>query len=125
MTKVFLFRGLPGAPAYETACALLERRLDAVINLMDYAQTQQGNLFVTEGLTEEARSDIEAALKGPTSRLAICGILHMAWFSKVVEDVTEGYDVEVYRLVVEGSERPMNVPKKHYERLKDTFEIKL
>lgn len=122
---IFVFRGIPGSPTVRTAEKLLPRTVDYVIDLSEYWETAQGNLFVTEEPPQEAQEAIQDLLRSESiSRLAICGMLNKGWIKEMIDQ--HGLeDAEVHWLVVEGAQRPEDVHRKVYEYLTRSFEIDL
>jgi hypothetical protein len=123
--EVFVFRGLPGSRTVTVARLLLHRPVDHIIDLSDFWERDQGNLFMTEVLPEEAQDEVEHLLRSPQiSRLGICGMVDKGWIERIVEEI-EVDDIDIHWLVVENAKRPGAKSKKFYERLARTFEVDL
>ena len=122
---VIVLRGLPGSPTIGVARSIFNRPTDYVIDLTKYHETDQGNLFVTESLPDEAEDHVQRALRSQdVSRLAICASAHKGWIEEVIRSCEIDPD-EVHWLVVEGAEKPESAPKKLYQRLAKSFEVDL
>lgn len=122
---IIVFRGLPGSRTIEAARLLLHRPVDHIVDLTDFWERSQGNLFISETLPEEAKDEVETLLRSQEiSRLGICGMIDKGWVESVVERIGIE-DPNIFWLVVENAERPGRGTKKIYKRMERTFDIDL
>lgn len=123
--EVLVIRGLPGSSALAVARSILHKPTDYIIDLTEFWETSQGNLFATQTLPDQAEEAVQNAMRSPQiSRLAICGSAHKGW----IESVIEKSDIEpdtVHWLIAEGAERPTESSKPLYDKLEQSFEIDL
>lgn len=127
---IIVVRGAFGAPFDKFIDMLASRPLDAVIDVGQHRQTDQGDFFFTQSIPDEVKDKVIRAFRSrQMNAIALVGVIHRRWMDEFLKYIQENKhserEIRVHYVVLEGSVRPKNVPKSVYESTKQKLDIRL